>query len=283
MVEQQGIMPLFYRFVEMKINGSTQGVYLLVEDPEQFFLDRGSEYILRRGYYNSIEDAEYEPSIHGIPRESYVTRFQEIYTLITQLHGEELYNALNERLDLHQYFRKMGIDYLVRNGDYTDEIYLYALIFQDMIRFSIIPWDYDDIFKNVPHEVGITWGTGRLFGDRHYPTYQDVLDVLGDKQIFSIEDDLDYVIAMDSYLYSRYESTLAGMIDQMSPNDIDLIFDQLETELTPFYYREDIVAQSRFDKKETSFQLWQENMQDKKVLLRARLGEMKEQLKHVPK
>lgn len=277
-LEEQGIMPLFYRFVEMKINGNTQGIYFLVEDPEQFYLEKGSEFILRRGYYNSIDDAEYESLNQGIPKEDYLERFQEIYALITELHGEELYNGLNERLDLDMYFRKMGIDYLLRNGDYTDEIYLYALIHQDRIRFSIIPWDYDDIFKSDPHEVGITWGTGRLFGERIYPTYEDVLVELGDKLIFSIEDDLDYAIAMDPYCYARYESTITAMIGQMSAYDIDVIFDQARNELTPYYYREEIVSQSRYDQKETSLELWEENMQEKRNLLRQRLSEMKEQL-----
>jgi len=244
-------------------------------------VERGSEFILRRGYYNSIDDAEYEPSALNIPRESYLNRFQEIYGIITELQGEELFNALSERLDMVQYFRKMGIDYLLQNGDYTDELYLYALIHQDRIRFSIIPWDYDDIFKSDPHEVGLTWGTGHLFGDRHYPTHQDVLDELGDKLIFSIEDDLDYAIAKDPYCYARYESTIAGMIMQMSAQDIDAVFDQLQNELTPYYYREEIISQSRYDQKETSRGLWEQNMQDKKELLHERLNAMKDQLKDV--
>lgn len=278
LLEEQDLMPLFYRFVEMKINGNTQGVYLLIEDPELYYIDRGSEFILRRGYYNSIQDAEYEPSGQNIPRESYETRFQEIYSLITELHGEELYNALSERLDLDQYFRKMGMDYLLRNGDYTDEIYLYALIHQDKIRFSIIPWDYDDIFKSDPHEVGRTWGTGRLFGDRHYPTHQDVLDVLGNKLIFSIEDDLDYAIAMDPYCFARYENTIKAMIEEISTLDIEVIFDQVQSELSPYYNREEIVAQSRYDQKETTRDLWEENMQDKRDFLKEGLSLMKQQL-----
>jgi spore coat protein H len=278
-LEEQGIMPLFYRFVEMRINGNTQGVYLLVEDPEQYYLDIGSEYILRRGYYNSIDDSEYEPGTQAIPRASYEARFLEIYSLITELEGEELYIALNQRLNLHQYFRKMGLDYLLQNGDYTDEVYLYALMDQDMIRFNIIPWDYDDIFRTYPHEVGIDWGVGRLFGDRYYPTHQDVLDVLGEKLIFSIEDDLDYAIAMDPYLYTRYETTLADMIGNMAVEDIDVLFAQLRDELIPFYYMEEVVAQSRFDKDESSFQLWEDNMRDKRSFLKQRLAAMKEELK----
>jgi spore coat protein H len=277
-LEEQGVMPLFYRFVELKINGNTQGIYLLVEDPEQYYHEHGSEFILRRGYHNSIEDAEYEPAGQGIPRESYENRFREIYSLITELDGEALYDELNQRLNLEQYFRKIGIDFLLQNGDYTDEIYLYSLTNQNQIRFNIIPWDYDDIFRSIPHEVGLTWGTGNLLGDRHYPTHQDVLDETGEKLIFSIEDDLDYTIVKVPYLYERYESTLKAMIENIAQEDIDVLFDQVNNELLPFYYLEELVAQSRFDKDETSFQLWKENMQDKRTFIKERLLFMKEQL-----
>lgn len=278
MLEEQEIMPLFYRFVEFKINGTTQGVYLLVEDPEIYYKENGSEFILRRGYYHSIADAAYAPSMHFIPQESYETRFREIYSSLTSFQGEELYNALNERLDLNQYFKKMGIDYLLQNGDYTDEVYLYALVHQDQIRFNIIPWDYDDLFRNNPHEVGITWGSGHLFGDRYYDSRQDILDEIGDKMIFSIEDDLDYAIAIDPYLYDQYESTLATMVDKIGPEDIDRLFDQVKYELTPFYENREVISQSRFDENETSSRLWEENMAEKKAFLKERLGAMKEQL-----
>jgi len=280
-LEEQEIMPLFYRFVELKINGSTQGIYLLVEDPEQFYMENSSEFILRRGYYNSVQDSEYSSSVQSIPRESYETRFQEIYSNLTTLQGEELYNELSQRLNMEQYFRKIGIDYLLQNGDYTDEVYLYALIHQDKIRFNVIPWDYDDLFRSYPHEVGLNWGTGRLFGNRYYETHQDILDEIGDKIIFSIEDDLDYSIAMDPYLYARYESTLAAMIEKMNLEDIDALFAQVKDELTPFYNKEEVVAQSRFDQRETSFSIWEENMEEKRVFLRERLSAMKEQLKEV--
>ena len=278
LLEQQGLMPLFYRFVELRLNGSTQGIYLLVEDPEQYYLEHGSEYILRRGYYHSIDDSDYAPSFHYIPRESYESAFQEIYSNITRLQGEELYNALDQRLNLDQYFRKIGLDYLLQNGDYSDEIYLYALINQDEIRFNIIPWDYDDLFRSNPHEVGITWGIGRLFGVRYYPTHQDILDVIGQEMIFSIEDDLDYIIATDTFLYNKYETALADMIEGISPEDIDDLFDQVKNELTPFYNNAEVIRQSMYDHDETTYRLWEENMADKRSFLKTRLGEMKQHL-----
>ena len=65
-LEAAGVMPLFYKFVEFRINDDTQGVYLLIEDPEQFYHENGSEYVLRRGYDHRIDDSDYEPSDHLI-------------------------------------------------------------------------------------------------------------------------------------------------------------------------------------------------------------------------
>jgi len=278
-LEQAGIMPLFYKYVELRINGDTQGVYLLVEDPEQFAIEQRSEFILRRGYHHGIGNAEYEPLYHFRPREEYVVRFKEIYTQLPYSYGEERYEAISQRIDLDQYFRKMGIDYLLQNGDYTDEVYLYAILEQDAIRYKIIPWDYDDIFRNYPHEVGRSWGTGTLFGDRYYDSHQDILDEIGNKLIFSIEDDLDYAIAMDSFLYARYESTMANLVKEMDLEDIGILFNRVENELAPYYSDEDVILQSQYDSNPTSLELWQDNMIEKQALLEERLASMKSQLK----
>jgi len=129
--------------------------------------------------------------------------------------------------------------------------------------------------------VGLTWGTGTLFGNRRYSTHQDVLDEIGDKMIFSIEDDLDYIIAMDPYLYERYESTLTVMLERMTLEDIDILFQEIRDELSPFYYDKELISQSRFDKTETNFKLWEENLSEKKAFLKARLTGMKQQLKEI--
>lgn len=278
-LEQNGLMPLFYKYVELVINGDTQGVYLLVEDPEQFFMEQGSEYILRRGYHNGISDSEYEPNLHSMAREMYENRFREIYTQLPQLSGDELYEALSQRIDMEQYFRKMGIDYLLQNGDYTDEVYFYSTLEQNVIRFRIIPWDYDDIFSTYPHEVGRAWGPGKIYGERIYDSHQDVFDEIGDKMIFSIEDDLDYTIGTDTILFTYYNSTLAKLIQSMDVEDIGALFEQVEHELTPFYKKEAIILQSQYDLNPTSLVLWQNNMREKQSFLENRLSAMKNQIK----
>ncbi|MCP4309765.1 MAG: hypothetical protein GY790_00750 [Bacteroidetes bacterium] len=276
-LEEVGVMPLFYRFVEFRINEETQGIYLLVEDPETYFEDVGSEFILRRGYDHRMEDAEYESSGY-FTREAYETRFREIYSILRQHQGEELYEQLSHRLNLEQYFRKMGIDFLLQNGDYTDEIYLYAMIRDGQIQYRIIPWDYDDLFQQKPHEVGVSWGTGTIYGRRRYETIEDIYNEIGDKMIFSIEDDLDYTIARDSFLYTRYEKSLLTVVSELEAAGFQSLFGKIKNELAPLYSLNEVVAQSQYDRDSTSRQLWENNMIEKQLFLEQRLAFIKNNL-----
>jgi spore coat protein H len=277
-LQEAGLMPLFFKFVELKINDNTQGVYLLIEDPEQYFMELGSEYILRRGYNHYISDSEYIPQFYHKPEIDYKTRYLEIYDQLTTLNGLMLYDETASRINIEQYFHKMAIDYLLKNGDYTDEIFLYAQIEQDLIRYHIIPWDYDDIFKNKPHEVGLTWGTGKIYGDRYYETIEDIYDEIGDKLIFSIEDDLDYTIAMDSILYMKYTESFGQLLETVDEQLIERVFMETENELISFYNSYTVVEQSKYDRDKTDKELWMSNMEEKKTFLLDRLNETKSRL-----
>jgi len=277
LLEEIGIMPLFYRFVEFKINENTQGIYMLIEDPETYFQDQGSEFILRRGYNHWIDDAKYK-YFGYFTQEYYEERFREIYNILPQYKGSELYDQLSYRLNLEQYFRKMGIDYLLQNGDYTDEIYLYGMIRDDRIQYQIIPWDYDDLFLEQPHEVGVSWGTGTVFGKRNYVSVEDIYEEIGDKMIFSIEDDLDYAIARDSFLYSCYEATLVEVVSELEASGFQNLFGMIRDELSPLYNVKEIVAQSNYDRDPTSIKLWESNMEEKQAFLEKRLDSMKNKL-----
>jgi spore coat protein H len=270
-LQEAGIMPLFFKFVLVRINDESQGVYLLMEDPEQFYKENNSEYILRRGYNHGIDDFDYQPSIHLKPVGEYLTRFNEIYHQLPQSEGKQLFDEIAARLDIESYFRKMAIDYLVKNGDYTDEIYLYSQVEKDTTRFHIIPWDYDDIFSENPHEVGVSWGMGTLFGERYYATRQDIYDEIGDKLIYSIEDDLDYSIARDPYLYDCYEKTFTGLLDIVDEHLIDQVFSETREELSTFYESFAVIEQSNYDIKPTSKEKWIQNMDEKRSFLQNRL------------
>jgi hypothetical protein len=117
-----------------------------------------------------------------------------------------------------------------------------------------------------------------LFGERYYATYEEVLAVVGEKLIFSIEDDLDYIIATDPYLYARYEEHLRVLIGSIENQGFESLFGQIRHELDPYYQRDEIVEQSESDQDMTSPELWESNMIEKQAFLERRLAAMKKQL-----
>ncbi len=275
LLQKLSLWNIFYKYVELRINNNTQGVYLIIEDPEDYVIDKlRSEYILRRGYQNQIYKYEYEPLLYNIAQEEYEKTFYDIYSLITVYDSVTLYDSLRYILNIKDYFRKMAVDYLLRNGDLTDEIFFYSHITDNKIYYNIIPWDYDDIFADNPHEVGRAWGVGNLFGDRSYQSVEDIKNDVGDRHIFSIEDDLDYKIAKDDYLYSNYLVYLKEVLENLGDNDIEKVFSDIKKELTPFYKNKMIIEQSIYDDNTTNYDLFIQNHSDKLNYLIGRKAEI---------
>ncbi|MEN8201294.1 MAG: hypothetical protein ABFS28_01775 [Bacteroidota bacterium] len=99
-------------------------------DPEAYYKDTGSEYILRRGYNHMIDDSDYTPSTHFIPFDVYQNRFQQIYNSLTSFQGEDLYRELSNLLDL---------DYIIAKDPVLYSYYLEAIsaLFQELSREDI--------------------------------------------------------------------------------------------------------------------------------------------------
>jgi hypothetical protein len=181
-----------------------------------------------------------------------------------------MFDTLSAAMDLDQYFTKLSIDMLMKNGDYTDEVIFYTKIRDGKEVFGVFPWDLDDIFAEEPHEIGNSWAPGTVFGSRQYNTIEDVIADVGVKLLFSIEDDLDYKIAKDDYLYQQYLITLRRVIDKIDLQVIDNIFDNTFNHISPFYSNDSIIAQSRYDIDETNYNLFLTNLASKKQMLKER-------------
>jgi spore coat protein H len=186
------LFPLYNSYCTVWINDQPQGIYLLVEKPQQARNKFNSPYMLRRGPDHSINDEYVEGDDKEIARK-YRKQFHSIYSSIHSLQGEALAAQLEKIINLDAYFRFLAFNFLVLNGDYADEVFLYIDPQHDW--FNIIPWDYDDILRYMPHE-------GREARNKEY----------ADKKIFSLEETLDRAIAGNSILYARYEQTLKSLL-----------------------------------------------------------------------
>ncbi len=255
MMDKSGLFKLFYAFGELRINGHSEGIYMIIERPEDWAMKKkDSPLVLRRGFNNEID--KIKPARETGKEESsrYRENFRQIYRALSKYEGEELYNILSQWLDMNAYMKWLAFNFFVRNGDYTDEVYFY--VDPAIRKFSIIPWDYDDIFAATPHEKDI-----------------ESIKSLGGKLFFSTEDILDRKIVNDPFLYKVYLDVFMELMNQLSPDVIKKVFENTCAELQPYYLDNDIISNSRYDLRgETNLSLLKDNLSELYLYLLARRG-----------
>lgn len=278
---EAGLWPVLSFFTEVRLNGHTQGLYHFIEDPFEYFIEHDdASFVIRRGYDHVIKASSANPAREA-QTDYYKSRFRNIYETLPLWSGKQLYDTLSEYLDLEQYFAKIAVDLLIRNGDYTDEVIFYTKQSAGKEVFGVFPWDLDDIFAGQPHEIGNPWGTGTVFGTREYYSIEDVYADVGEKLLFSIEDDLDYKIASDDFIYGKYLETLGNVIEKIDASVIDRVFDYTRDHIGPFYQVDSIIGQSVHDEAETNYALFAANLEEKRQIMKDRrewiAGELRKQ------
>jgi spore coat protein H len=219
-----GIFPLKNRFTELMINGQTQGTYLMIQKPEDYCRAIGSGLLVRR---NSSQQFKIEFIANTESKKS--TRYlRKISELTKHYSGVLLHDTLAQIVDLNAYDKWLAFNYLIMNGDYTDELFLFLA--PETGRYRIIPWDYDDIFAEQPHE-------GQQRRDQKF----------GNQLLFSSEAPFDLMIAGDEYLYQEYLKTFHQMLSAITPEVLKNAFERVYNELYPYFSDPEIIAQSQYD------------------------------------
>lgn len=224
LMERIGIFHLHNYYAELLINDKTAGIYLAIQKPEDYIRSLESTLLVRREYEErfTIEDS------HGKDTKDQINGLREIRKLTKRYEGQQLYDSLNSVVHMDHYFQWLAFNYLVKNGDYTDELFFYLT--PDENRFDIIPWDYDDIFMRQPHE-----------------SFEQRNRVLDHKLLFSGEEYLDIVIDSDNYLYREFLRNFRQVLEILNPDTIKDKFEQVYRELYPYYADHEIIAQSEYD------------------------------------
>jgi spore coat protein H len=229
MMEASQIFGLFYSFCELRINDQSEGIHMVIERPEDWAMKKkNSPLLIRRGYNHKIDKIKTDKTSEKSEVKKYCNYYRQIYKCVNQYEGEALYKTLSNLLDIDVYMKWLGFNFLVRNGDFTDEVYFY---FDPGIKkLSIIPWDYDDLYFPTPHEGN--------FANR---------ELLEEKLIFSAEDLLDKKIAKDPYLYKIYLVHFKELLTQLSPSVLKRVFENTYAELYPYYSSKEIINMSGYD------------------------------------
>lgn len=229
MMERIGIFSLFYSFCDLRINGRSEGIFMIIERPEDWAIRKEySPLVMRRGYGHQINETKSNKKTERTEVKKYRGYYTQIYKSLRKFNGEELYNVLSDWIDMDSYMKWLAFNFFVQNGDYSDEVFFY--IDPKIKKYRIIPWDYDDIFANAPHE-------GKAQRNK----------AIGDKLLFSSEDNLDKKIASDPYLYKVYLSKFKEVLEELSPVLLKQVFENSYAELYPFYADNEIISNSEFD------------------------------------
>jgi spore coat protein H len=229
MMEKAHIFSLFYSFSELDINGNDEGVYMVIERPEDWAMKKkNSHFLIRRGYNHNIDKTETDNNTGKEEISKYLYDYRQIYRYLNRLEGKALYDTISRYLDIDSYMKWVAFNFFVRNGDYTDEVWFY--FDPEINKFSIIPWDYDDLFFAAPHE-------GALMSR----------EFTHNRLIFSAEDLLDKKIATDPFLYGIYLQQFRELMDQLSLKIIKKTFENTYAELCPYYKCLEIIKMSEYD------------------------------------
>ena len=221
---------LTFSYCEVIINDESQGIYLIMERPGDYALKTlNSPVLIRRGFDMKIDKMDVKDKNESGSFKYYRKKFMHMYSFCNKYSGSQLYDSLNTYIDLSQYLQWIGFNYIIRNGDYTDELYLYFNPVEN--RFGIIPWDYDDLFTVYPHE-GIDARRS----------------VEGGQFIFSSEDRLDKTIIRDTYLYKKYLQELDFVTEQLNDSILTRIFQETYCSVYPYYLDKNIISTTRLDK-----------------------------------
>lgn len=220
-----GIFPLKNQYTELVLNGRTQGVYLMIQKPDDYCQLMNSKLLLRREDGNKLT-VDFAREIDARKKTKQIKKAR---TLPKYLSGKELSDSLSQIINLEAYRKWLAFNYLIMNGDYYDE--LFFLLNPETNKFDVIPWDYDDVFVSEPHE-GME-KRNKAFGDR---------------LLFSSEADFDRAIALDDYLYHEYLNDLNEILLVLSPEVLKNTFEQVHRELSPYFLTPEVIAQSQYDK-----------------------------------
>lgn len=187
-----GLFPSYHDYVPVYVNGMPQGIYLLVERPEDAVRRTHPEAIsvIRRRWHETPEVK------YAAPQSDPGALYRRLLHAHETLQGEALGEEIDRCLDLDQYMLWLAFNSLVRNGDSLDEVFFYAVPSAAGFRFEIAAWDYDDIMKPAAHRAA-----------------------LQDSLLYAAESVLDAAIQATPALYARYRETLRRVLYDLLPED----------------------------------------------------------------
>ncbi len=222
-------------YTEVRINGKTNGLYLMVEKPKSAAGE--SPFIVRRGYKSrfKVDSAKIDKQLSPQAVSEIELAGLSIYKSIATKSGSDLFNDLKNKMDIEAYMKWMTMNSLFKNGDGADEVFFYVdanMYKQGKIYFRIMPWDFDDLFKSM-HSV---------------PVNQAEFERNPNSIIYNFEDKLDFKFANDDYMYGQLKLMMRQLLtNELSQANTSAVLDSIQQDILPYLERPEILEISKLD------------------------------------
>ncbi|MBN1131285.1 MAG: CotH kinase family protein, partial [Chitinispirillaceae bacterium] len=205
-----GLFFSHFEYVRGYINGTYRGLYLFMQKTQEALKAKPEAPIavFRRNYGPTFE-LKYLRTGYEDLLETLIDRLMGLYRAVGALSGAPLLAEMERTLDFDGYCRWLGVNMLLKNGDYLDEVFFYAVMQDGEIVFRVCGWDYEDIFQP-PHGGAAVPGS----------------------LVYSSEDALDSAIATDPVLYACYGENFGDLLEnELAPPFFTALQDSITAKL----------------------------------------------------
>ena len=195
LLAELGLFPSYFQYASVFMNGKPQGLYLLVERPEDA-IRRGSPQVVSVIRFNGRRGRVKYSVKYSVPQSDPLRVVRSILAAGRTMEGKELEDELARIMDFDRYLSWLVFNSLTENGDSRNEFYVYEERVEDADwgRIGFVAWDYDDVQRP--------------------PTR--AAEVLQDPLLYACEMELDFIIRRDERLYSRYKDILRNLLENVS-------------------------------------------------------------------
>lgn len=257
-------------YAEVVINDESQGLYMISQSPAEHLLKKDADIVYRRRYNDFMELKKADKKLSEAQVSEYKNHIDSIYADLKKLKGQALIDSLSEKMNLDGYLRWLAINYIVRNGDYLDEVFFFGNKNDaGKIYYDIFPWDLDDTFAEKMHMQGIPL------------TLNNGAKKRSERQmLFGFESRLDQAVSEDPVLLNKYFQTLDEVTQKLDGVKLGEIFNKVDQKLAPYLTDEDILKNGALDAagKAHTLESVNEGLQAKKEFIEKHIQEIKAEL-----
>ncbi len=218
---QYGLFPLRFRYVELLLNGETQGLYLMMEKRKEE-LQRDSARLrgIVRRKYEGMTSPEVDYAVNN--ERSMLKAYRN--TVARNVDDEDLPQHLRELMDMDHYFQWMAINSILENADTLDECFFVSTESMDA---SGLPTDYFRMMSWDPEDIQGVCPSGNL--------HRNDFDLT-----FCQESTIERKIINHPQLFRAYVDILRQVLGEITPEKYQALLDQIRSELFPLLERDGV-------------------------------------------